>query len=228
MKRLGLKVDSKGRIHIPKDLREQLGIRNEVSVEINEGKVTIEPVERIFDRLAAGVRFNFKSVVRELPKLRDAAEKELLEQLDWFGDPLLLIETDVLLAALNPADPTNSDARRVFQQEPLSLSPFSSLELNLLSRAGKLEILDYEGFARDLSALLDASSIQTLSDRPEYHSEARRLESKFGLTFFDSLHGAVSKVRREPIISFDRAYDRLEKAGIRRISPDDLSGQSEK
>jgi AbrB family looped-hinge helix DNA binding protein len=52
MKRLALKVDSKGRIQVPKELREQLGIRKKVSVKIENGTMTIEPVERIFDRLA--------------------------------------------------------------------------------------------------------------------------------------------------------------------------------
>lgn len=53
------------------------------------------------------------------------------------------------------------------------------------------------------STLLDARSVWTLSDRPEFHSEARRLESRFKLTFFDSLHAAVSKVQKEIIVSSD-------------------------
>ena len=80
MKRLALRVDSKGRIQVPKELREQLGIRNQVSVKIENGSMTIEPVERIFDRLAGEVRFNFKSIGAELPELRKSAEAELLKQ----------------------------------------------------------------------------------------------------------------------------------------------------
>jgi AbrB family looped-hinge helix DNA binding protein len=80
MKRLGLKVDSKGRIQVPKELRQELGIGKEVSVRIEGGTMTIEPVERLFDRLASEVRFNFKSVATELPRLRKAAEEELLKQ----------------------------------------------------------------------------------------------------------------------------------------------------
>jgi len=52
----------------------------------------------------------------------------------------MLFETDVLLAALNPADPANKPARKVLDQEGLLLSPYSLLELNLLSRAEKLVI----------------------------------------------------------------------------------------
>jgi predicted nucleic acid-binding protein len=134
----------------------------------------------------------------------------------------LLFETDVLLAALNPKDPLNLPARRALGQEALSLSPFTLLEVNLLARAGKLEISDFNGFAGDLSALLDASSIQTLSDRPEYHSEARRFESEFKLTFFDSLHAAVSRVKKETLISFDRTYDKLSRAGVKRLDPEEI------
>ncbi len=80
MKRLALRVDSKGRIQVPRELREQLGIREEVSVKIEDGMMIIEPVERVFDRLASEIRFNFKSVGTELPKLRKAAEEELLRR----------------------------------------------------------------------------------------------------------------------------------------------------
>ena len=134
----------------------------------------------------------------------------------------MIFETDVLLAALNPKDPLNSPARKVIEQDALLLSPFSLLEVNLLARAGKLEILNFDDFARDLNALLDANSIRTLSDRAEYHSQARRFESEFNLTFFDSLHGAVSKVQKETIVSFDRTYDKLSKAGVRRLDPTEI------
>ena len=80
MKRTGLKVDSKGRIQVPKNLREQLGIGSEVSVRVENGAMTIEPTERVLDRLASEVKFNFKGVARELPRLRKAAEAELLKQ----------------------------------------------------------------------------------------------------------------------------------------------------
>jgi AbrB family looped-hinge helix DNA binding protein len=79
MKRLALKVDSKGRIQVPKELREELRIGKEVSVRIEGGTMTIEPFERIFDRLANEVTFNFKSVATELPNLRKAAEEEMLK-----------------------------------------------------------------------------------------------------------------------------------------------------
>ena len=80
MKRFSFRVDSKGRIQIPKEVREELGIRDAVSAVVEDGVMTVEPVERIFDRLASEVRFNLKSVVEDLPRLRRAAEEELLKQ----------------------------------------------------------------------------------------------------------------------------------------------------
>lgn len=138
----------------------------------------------------------------------------------------MLFETDILLAALNPSDSLNAAARRVIAEDGLLLSPFSLLELNLLARAGKLDIPDLTVFAKDLTSLLEARAVRTLSDRPEYHSEARHLELEFGLTFFDSLHGAVSKVQREIIVSFDRTYDKLVDEGVKRLDPRDISGRS--
>ena len=134
----------------------------------------------------------------------------------------LLIETDMLLSALNTSDSFNKVARKVIELDGLLLSPFSLLELNLLARAEKLKISDYAVFAKDLDSLLQARAIEVLSDRPQYHAEARRFESDFKLTFFDSLHGAVSKIQREIIVSFDRAYDRLGDEGVERLDPEDI------
>jgi predicted nucleic acid-binding protein len=134
----------------------------------------------------------------------------------------LLIETDVLLAALNLADPANLSARKVLDQDGLLLSPFSLLEINLLGRAGKLEIKNFGDFSNYLGALLEMSSIRVLNDRPEYYSEAHRLEQGFRLAFFDNLHAAVSKVLKEIMISYDRAYYRLGKEGVKRLDPSDI------
>jgi AbrB family looped-hinge helix DNA binding protein len=80
MKRIALKVDPKGRVYIPKQVREELGIKEKVSATIENGIVKIEPIENILDRLSKNVSFNFKSVKTDLPKLRKAAERELLKE----------------------------------------------------------------------------------------------------------------------------------------------------
>jgi predicted nucleic acid-binding protein len=134
----------------------------------------------------------------------------------------VLIETDIILAAINPDDPANEPARRVLDQEGIVLSPYSLLEVNLLARAEKLIIKNFDDFAGDLGALLDAYTVRTLSDRAEFHSTALGLETRFKITFFDSLHAAVSKVQKEVIVSFDRIYDKLSGEGIKRLDPRDI------
>jgi len=78
MKKLSLKVDPKGRIQIPKGVRQRLGIKSEVSLSVENEGVRIEPIEGLYDRLSSEIEFNFGSVERDMPKLRKAAEKELL------------------------------------------------------------------------------------------------------------------------------------------------------
>lgn len=79
-KRIALRVDSKGRIQVPKDIRQELGIREEVSAIIKDGVMIVEPVESILDRLAKSVKFNYSSVESAMPKLRRAAEKQLFDE----------------------------------------------------------------------------------------------------------------------------------------------------
>ncbi len=132
----------------------------------------------------------------------------------------MLIETDVLLAALNAGDTGSTSARKTIARETVSLSPFTLLEINLLARAGRLDIRAHGQFASDLQALLDANSIPVLADAPEYHAEAYRLETRYKLGFFDSLHAAVARLRKEVIVSYDRAYDRLGREDIVRLDPE--------
>jgi predicted nucleic acid-binding protein len=134
----------------------------------------------------------------------------------------MLVETDVLLGALNSDDPVNPFALKALAGDSSLLSPYSLLEVNLLARAGKMEILDHAGFAENMAALLGTYSVRILADKPQYHPVARRFESLFELTFFDSLHAAVSKVEGEILASFDRKYDKLGNEGVKRVSPRDL------
>ncbi|MEM0365262.1 MAG: AbrB/MazE/SpoVT family DNA-binding domain-containing protein [Candidatus Nitrosocaldus sp.] len=47
-----VKVDKKGRILIPKDIREKIGVKEEgyVKVRVDEKGITIEPIEPIADK----------------------------------------------------------------------------------------------------------------------------------------------------------------------------------
>lgn len=133
----------------------------------------------------------------------------------------MLFETDVLLAALNSNDPVNPFALKVLGGEGPILSPFALFETNLLARAGKLKVLDYDEYAKNVGAVLSTYSVRILADKPQYHAFARKFESRYSkLTFFDSLHAAVSRVEGEVLASFDHVYDWLE--GVKRINPRDL------
>jgi len=137
----------------------------------------------------------------------------------------MLIETDVLLAAINPDDPLRPYSIKVLDEQretDLLLSPYSLLELSLLERAGKFEIPNFERFSVDLRDLFQAKSIRPLPDKIMYHSQGRVLESRFKLTFFDSLHAAVAKVEKETLASFDKSYDKLSGSGVKRLDPRSL------
>ena len=121
---------------------------------------------------------------------------------------------------MNEDDRGSEAARKTIAQGTVSLSPFALLEINLLARAGKLEIRSYREFGTDLQALLDANDVQVLADAPGYHAEARRLETRYKLTFFDSLHAAVARLRMEVIVSSDKGYDRLSGEDIVRLDPE--------
>ena len=75
-----LNVDKKGRIHIPKELRERLGVKKKVRARIERGVISIEPITDVVDRLGREVKFNFKSVEEALPGLRRVAEEQLLQE----------------------------------------------------------------------------------------------------------------------------------------------------
>ncbi len=134
----------------------------------------------------------------------------------------MLIETDVLLAAMNARDPLRPYGIKAFEESDLVLSPFTFLEIDLLRRARKIEVKDFQAFAQELSELVMQRDVRQLADNMKYHYEASLLQKQFHLTFFDSLHAAVSKVERENILSFDGAYDRLVNTGIKRLDPREL------
>jgi len=75
-----LTVDSKGRIHVPKKLRERLGLKKIAKATISDNKLVIEPASDPLDELAAQLDFTFISIADELPSLRRVAEKQLVKE----------------------------------------------------------------------------------------------------------------------------------------------------
>lgn len=120
-------------------------------------------------------------------------------------------------------DPLREHGIRVFEEgKNIIFSPFSLVELSLLWRSKKLEIQDWEEFSAALSDLMVSKEVHLISDKPSYHYQAVLLEKQYNLTFFDSLHAAVAKIKGETLVSFDKSYDRLAGSGVKRIDPREL------
>lgn len=131
----------------------------------------------------------------------------------------MLIESDVILAAINPQDPFSKIAKKIIVENRFQLSPYSSIEINLLVRAKKVRPKDFKKFMEQLDNLIRRFEIVLLADEPRYHGIASILEGKYHLTFFDSLHASTALVNKTPIVSFDTSYDKIREKGFKRIEP---------
>jgi AbrB family looped-hinge helix DNA binding protein len=72
-----LKVDSKGRITIPKEIRSLLDIKDFVSARVEEGKLIIEPIKDPINILTSSVIRGTIDVEKEIRELREIAFKEV-------------------------------------------------------------------------------------------------------------------------------------------------------
>jgi len=74
-------MDDKGRLQIPKEIRDQLGLKpGKVKGRIEGETLVIEPSSNMFDKLASYVKCNFDSLETSLPELRKSAEKQGLNE----------------------------------------------------------------------------------------------------------------------------------------------------
>jgi predicted nucleic acid-binding protein len=131
----------------------------------------------------------------------------------------VLIESDIILAAINPRDPFREIAKKVMVENKLLLSPYSPLEINMLVRAKKIRPNNVKKFMEHLDDLIRRFDIDILLDELRYHGIASVLEDKYSLTFFDSLHASVALANKTPIMSFDASYDKIKEKSFKRIDP---------
>ena len=68
-----VRVDGKGRLVIPKELRERLGIRGLVRLRVQGDKLVVEPVRDPLEALEASVVEGTRDVAREIEELRRRA-----------------------------------------------------------------------------------------------------------------------------------------------------------
>jgi len=122
-----------------------------------------------------------------------------------------MIETDVLLACMNPEDRHHDEAVKFIEAFPgtLTLSPFSLIEIDMLIRSGKLRVVDYHEFISALSDMLSLYGISIFPDEAGIHGLAQRLRDEHGLTFFDSLHASAAMRKNATLYSYDRIYQRV-------------------
>lgn len=76
-----VKVDKKGRVLIPASIRKELSIRNIVKIKVEDGGVTIEPVEDPLHSLERLTVKGTRDVEKDIRRLRRAAYRELLSEL---------------------------------------------------------------------------------------------------------------------------------------------------
>ena len=77
MSEVTVRVDQKGRIVIPSNIRKKFNIKNMVKIIVKEGEITLKPVEDPLKSLEKLVVKGTTDVEKEIQRLRRIAEREL-------------------------------------------------------------------------------------------------------------------------------------------------------
>ena len=77
MSEVTVRVDQKGRIVIPSNIRKKFNIKNIVKIIVKEGEITLKPVEDPLKSLEKLVVKGTTDVEKEIQRLRRIAEREL-------------------------------------------------------------------------------------------------------------------------------------------------------
>ena len=121
-----------------------------------------------------------------------------------------LLETDILVAAIDPEDPNHHVARRIIEEGRVHLSPYALIELDLLIRSNIIKVRDYSKFWSKIEELLKRFKIRMVKVRPLHFIKAYELRRNYELTYFDSLHAATAIIESLELISFDaKAYSTI-------------------
>ena len=72
-----VRVDRRGRIVIPKAVRERIGLGRMARLRVEGGRITIEPARNPLEALRRTVRVDITDVEGELRELRREAEEQL-------------------------------------------------------------------------------------------------------------------------------------------------------
>lgn len=80
MSEVTVKVDRKGRIVIPSNIRRQFNIKNIVKIIVKGGEITLKPVEDPLKSLEKLVVKGTTDVEKEIQQLHRIAERELQKE----------------------------------------------------------------------------------------------------------------------------------------------------
>ena len=80
MSEVTVKIDRKGRIVIPTNIRRQFNIKNVVKIIVKEGEITLKPVEDPLKSIEKLVIKGTTDVEREIQRLHRIAERELQKE----------------------------------------------------------------------------------------------------------------------------------------------------
>ncbi len=138
---------------------------------------------------------------------------------------MVLIETDILVALIVPTEKHHREAIEIIRTiKPLTLSPYALIELDLLILAKRISVKDVDTLYKKLAELLELYRIEVPPPTPLHLAIAHRLRSRYGMTYFDSLHAAIAITRQEVLASYDRSYSKIEE--VRWIHPSQLLTKS--
>ena len=80
MSEVTVKVDRKGRIVIPSNIRRQFNIKNIVKIIVKGGEITLKPIEDPLKSLEKLVVKGTTDVEKEIQRLHRIAERELQKE----------------------------------------------------------------------------------------------------------------------------------------------------
>jgi len=75
-----VKVDGKGRVVIPSNMRRELNIRNIVKIGVKGGEIILKPIEDPLKSLEKLVVKGTTDVENDIRRLREAAQRELQKE----------------------------------------------------------------------------------------------------------------------------------------------------
>lgn len=122
---------------------------------------------------------------------------------------MVVIETDIILALAFKTDKHHSEATYIVRNiKPLTLSPYTLVELDILIRLGKINVA-LPDFYNALDQVVQFYSISIAQAKPIHMTLAKRLRESYGLTYFDSLHAAVAISEDDVLVSYNQVYSKI-------------------